>query len=123
MGSSGIIQRYKAPEGSMLERASLLRLENDVALIHEPGKLILDIENTQVGENLNATLTLKRRSGYTYPKELTLAISALAAEYTGRGRTVLGNVHASLVPSAAETAGLSLKLPTTGPAFATLLTG
>lgn len=115
-----IVDRYKAPEGSLLERASLLRLENGPSLA---GSLELKISDAKVGSLLSVRLTLLRLWEGAFPRGVTLSIRALASEYTGRGRTLLGNISSTLDASVAEERGITLELPTTSYHFSSLLTG
>jgi len=126
-GGENIIQRYKAPEGSGLERAALLRLERIAeAKVDPQGELAMDLNAgaaLTVGQPLTVRLHFKRSNAVRYPASVTLAIRVLATEYTGKGQTVLGNQRVDLPFDVAETQGVSLTLDTTSPSFSKMMSG
>mmetsp|Transcript_88501 Transcript_88501/g.222799 ORF Transcript_88501/g.222799 Transcript_88501/m.222799 type:complete len:855 (-) Transcript_88501:70-2634(-) len=119
-----IVERYKAPEGSALERASLLRSAESTAHL---GSLILDLNSggaIVVGSTATVTLKFVRFEGVNFSAErLTLSLRAFATEYTGRGRTLLASAKAELSITEAEQTGMTLSLDTDGEQFESMLRG
>ena len=66
-----LVLRYKAPEGTALERASLLRAESEAARRLEPrGELALSInggEAVRLGDRVTCTVKLLGQEGEQYP--------------------------------------------------------
>jgi len=119
-----VVQRYKAPEGSALERGSLLR---QAAGSTNLGSLALDINGggaIMVGSTAAAKLKFVSPDSVNLPaEELAMSLRAYATEYTGRGRTLLGSADARLTISEAERTGMTLALDTGSAHFESMLRG
>jgi len=121
-----ITHTYKAAEGSILERASLLRSETHAAAAVKPqGSLSLhlnaDGSHLRMGSELTARLKLQRQEGHAYPAEIKLALHLLSTKYTGHVQSELAVVQAELSPSRAETEGVSLSMDTSSELFKDVL--
>jgi len=76
-----------------------------------------------VGDIFETKLRLLPQEGYEYPKEVKLSLRALATEYTGRGRNLLGSTTLQLEPAAAQSDGIMLTLDTNDESFFKMFRG
>ena len=125
--------RYKAPEGSGLERASLLRTEHEEVAATTRGQLELTVNAGKVimvGSTFGVSLRLTWPAGSIPPSarsssaggEIKLAIVAFATEYTGRGRHVLGRAFET-VSTTSATMEVSLEMDSSSAEFERMHTG
>ena len=124
--------RYKAPEGSGLERASLLRTEHEEVAATTRGQLELTVNAGKVimvGSTFGVSLRLTWPAGSIPPSarssaggEIKLAIVAFATEYTGRGRHVLGRAFET-VSTTSATMEVSLEMDSSSDEFERMHTG
>ena len=127
-GTEDLVDRYKAMEGTVLERASLLRASSEAAAARsEPrGSLTISInDGSAIRLGSSAACTLKLTdvpATEVFPEEgVRLAIVAFASQYTGHGRHVVGKANAVLSADKAQAEGITLTLDTNDKDFDTMM--